>query len=185
VLQVQGISISEFARREGCSRTLVQRKIASKHLKTLDDGTIDPALVGTGWRQGNRTQVQGATRSAPVAPVAALPGETPAEAAERIVLGGTELLSLADAETLKENYLGRLKQLEYDLKSAAVVPRADISRFVGAEYAAVRTKLLAIPAEQAPRIHRCKTVAEVQDVLMSIVVEALEQLTGDREPATA
>lgn len=104
--------------------------------------------------------------------------------AERLIL--TEgLLSLADAEKLKENYLGRLKQLEYDLKAGSVVPVAEVTRIVEAEYASVRTRLLAIPAEQAPRIHRCKTVAEVQDVLMSVVVQALEHLTRDRDPADA
>ena len=50
---------------------------------------------------------------------------------------------------------------------------------VGAEYAKVRTRLLAIPSEQAPRIHRLKTVTEVQCVLLDIITEALEELTAD------
>ena len=56
---------------------------------------------------------------------------------------------------------------------------------VGAEYAQVRTRMLAIPAEQAPRLHRLKTVNEIQDALMAIIVEALEGLTGDGATSTA
>ena len=50
-----------------------------------------------------------------------------------------------------------------------------------AVYAQLRTELLAIPAEQAPRVHRLKTVAEIQDLLEELIVEALESLTRDAE----
>jgi hypothetical protein len=43
----------------------------------------------------------------------------------------------------------------------------------------VRTRLLSIPAEHAPRIHRMKTVTEVQDILQELITEALEELTKD------
>jgi hypothetical protein len=181
-LQVQGISIREFARRDGCSDTAVREQgIRTGALKAFEDGSLDPALVGTGWRPANRNP---AKRPKGLQVKVKL-GETPAAAAERIVADGATLLDIADAEKLKENYLARLKQLEYDIKSGAVVPAADVERIVGEEYAAVRTRLLAIPAEHAPRIHRCKTVAEVQDVLMSVVVQALEHLVRDRARAVA
>jgi hypothetical protein len=72
-----------------------------------------------------------------------------------------------------------VNQLEYDRKSGAVVPVADVAAVVGKEYAQVRTRMLAIPAERAPQIHRLKTVMEVRDALHSIIVEALEGLTND------
>jgi len=68
---------------------------------------------------------------------------------------------------------------EYDQKSGAVVLVADVAAAVGKEYSQVRTRLLAIPAEQAPRIHRLKTVTEVQDVLQELITEALEELVSD------
>lgn len=178
-----GISIREFARREGCSDTLVRKGLKSGHLKALADGTLDAALVGTGWRKGNREGANGGANSSRGSqganPVAVMAGETPAQAAERIVTAGGADMDLAEAERVKENYLALLRQLEYDQKSGAVVPVADVAKAVGEEYAKVRTRLLAIPAEQAPRLHRCKTPVEVQDTLRAIITEALEELTSD------
>ncbi len=174
---MQGIAIREFARRDGCSDTVVRQDgIRKGMLKPFPDGSLDPALVGTGWRAGNRKPASPAVR--------VQPGETPAEAAVRIVSDGAGLLDIAQAERLKENYLARLRQLEYDTKAAAVVPAEDIANIIGEQLAAVRTRLLAFPAEHAPRLHRCKTVAEVQDALMSLVVQALEHLTLDGQRAS-
>ncbi|TMV49259.1 hypothetical protein FGG78_40180, partial [Thioclava sp. BHET1] len=50
---MNGISIREFARRDGCSDTAVRKAIKDGRLRKLDDGTLDPDLVGTGWRPGN------------------------------------------------------------------------------------------------------------------------------------
>ena len=58
---------------------------------------------------------------------------------------------------------------------------ADTARLVGEEYATVRTVLLAIPAERAPQIFRCKSVEEVQDMLRDFITRALEGLTLDGE----
>jgi len=165
-----GISIREFARREGISHTAVQKAVATGHLSRLHDGKIDDALVGTGWRAANRKAGKLPDEVAGADAVAA-------EIASRAAAG--KLLSIADAEQLKENYLARLRQLEYDTKAGAVVPAADVADLVTREYAAVRTRLLAIPAELAPRLHRLKTLPEIQAALSAAVTEALEELTGD------
>ncbi|HTI01485.1 MAG TPA: hypothetical protein VL752_11115 [Acidisoma sp.] len=112
--------------------------------------------------------------------------ETPAEAAERIVLSTGGLLSMADAQTVKASYLARLRQLEYDTKAGQVVHIREVVEAVGAEYARVRARLLAIPAEQAPRLAQLKSVPEIQDALMRTIVETLEELTRDGDgPAAA
>lgn len=165
-----GISIREFGRREGVSHTAVQKALATGHLARLPDGKIDEALVGTGWRAANRKAGN-------------LPGEVASvdELADRVAtrIQADGLLSIADAEKMKENYLARLRQLEYDTKAGAVVPAADGVELVTKEYAAVRSRLLAIPAELAPRLHRLKTLPEIQAALSAAVTEALEELTGD------
>jgi len=106
-------------------------------------------------------------------------GESAEAAAERILTGAVELLSFDEARRFKENYLGLMAQLEYDRDSGLVVDVTEVAKAVGAEYAKVRTRLLSIPAEQAPRLHRCKTPAELQDMLQEIITEALEELTRD------
>lgn len=106
-------------------------------------------------------------------------GESADEAAERILTGNVQLLDFDEARCFKENYLGLKAQLEYDRDSGLVVDVSEVAKAVGTEYAKVRTRLLSIPAEQAPRLHRCKTPAELQDMLQEVITEALEELTRD------
>ncbi|WP_439597979.1 hypothetical protein [Falsiroseomonas sp.] len=86
-----GISIREFARREGCSDRLVRRAVEQGKLHALSNGKLNPDLVGTGWRHGNRHPAAGADRgadtvSAVSAPLSAL--SAPAEALEPQPQGG-------------------------------------------------------------------------------------------------
>lgn len=55
-----GISIREFARREGCSDTLVRKAISSGKLQISAEKLLDPAQVGTGWKKSNRHPASGA-----------------------------------------------------------------------------------------------------------------------------
>lgn len=103
--------------------------------------------------------------------------ESAEQAAERILSATGADMNYDEARRVKENYLALLNQLEYDQKSGLVVPVADVAKVVGEDYAKVRTRLLAIPSEQAPRIHQCKTVTEVQDALLDVITQALEELT--------
>lgn len=167
------IAIREFARREGCSHTAVQNAIRDGYLTALPNGKLDPALVGTGWRKQPRK---------PPSDEDATVDAAATEAAARMLARIGAPHSAAEAERIKENYLAFLRQLEYDQKSAAVVYRVDAAAAAGAKFAKVRTKLMAIPAEWAARIHRCKSPAEVQDVLMTAVVHALEELSGGDAP---
>jgi hypothetical protein len=187
-----GISIREFARRDGCDDKLVRRGIAQGRLTPLADGTLDPALVGSPWRKGNwkRDGVDRPPPAAPAprrAPAAPKPKPAPATApddasivANVAKLFGKEpkMLSLMDATTMKENYLAKLRELEYDQKSGLVVLVDDVSREVGKRYAAVRSKLLSIPTNVAPELARLKTVAEVEDKLRAKITWALEELAA-------
>ena len=84
---------------------------------------------------------------------------------------------MSDAEKMKENYLALLRKLEYDQKSGNVVKIDDVAAEVGRSFAIVRTRLLAIPAEAAPKLHRMKTAREVQAVLQEIITKILQELS--------
>lgn len=140
----QGISIREFARREGVSDTLVRRALKTARLKAFDDGSLDPNLVGTAWCEAN---AKGANTSANTsANTKTKNANTPAkcshpavrtkkpspppveddeslEAEARRLLDGGDVASLDYAEALrrKENYLALLRQLEYEQKSGVLV----------------------------------------------------------------
>lgn len=112
-------------------------------------------------------------------PVTVNDGESVEQAARRALKSIDPGATIDDAKLMKETYLGLLNQLEYDKESGLVVEAAEVAKAVGEEYAKVRTRLLSIPSEQAPRIHRLKTVTEVQDALQELITEALEELTKD------
>lgn len=196
------LSVREFAKRAGCDEKQVRRAIEKGLLSKDEEGKLSPDDVAGQWRKPNRRGV--AKIAADTAPDVRTNGnvrtrtpradktrvranvrigETAEEAAARIV-SDRPLLPLAEALQLKENYLARHQQLSYDLKAGSVVLIEDVAKTIGTEYASVRKKLLAIPAERAPAVHRCKTVAEVEDLLRSVIVEALEALTADGQPPT-
>lgn len=109
-----GIPVREFARRDGCSHTLVQKAIKTGHITAFEDGTVDPALVGTGWRAGNRRDGND--------------GATPHIDRDTIdgflngLLNG-KFGSQATAERIKENALAGLRALELQTKAGALVDR--------------------------------------------------------------
>ncbi len=181
------ISLREFARRDGCDDKLVRRGIKEGRLPLSDDGKLDADLVGTPWRRTNQlradtpadTSGKAAAQSAGVrkrgsrADVRTI--DTPEQAALKAM--GIPLSGVSLAK--KEHYLALQRQLEYDKSVGEVVHISQVAEVVGTQLAAVRTRLLSIPAENAPRIARLTTAAEVQDALQALIVEALEQLTQD------
>lgn len=129
----QGISIREFARRENVSDTLVRKALKLNRLAAFEDGSLNPLLVGSNWREGNaksanpanpnanpvvRTSGKG-SRSANPLPI---DGETLEEEAARLLESGGEAShDYSEALRRKENYLALLRQLEYEKKSGSLV----------------------------------------------------------------
>ena len=58
----------EFARRENCSPKLVRNRLERGHPKADPEGTIDPALAGTGWRKANAERIAKAQATVAKAP---------------------------------------------------------------------------------------------------------------------
>ena len=125
----QGISIREFARRESVSDTLVRKALKLNRLAAFEDGSLNPELVGSNWREGNAKGANSANpvvRTPPKGSHAANPSpvdsETLEEEAARLLESSGEA-SHAYAEALrrKENYLALLRQLEYENKSGSLV----------------------------------------------------------------
>ncbi|MBU9661868.1 hypothetical protein KTF22_08185 [Burkholderia multivorans] len=183
---------SEFAALHGVSRKTVT-KWKERGWLVFAGNEVDVEesnkLLKRYRRDGAPAVTQGVTRSSEgnsrktvtqaASEVTLRPDESADEAAERILTGNVQLLNFDEARCLKENYLGLKAQLEYDRDSGQVVDVSEVAKAVATEYAKVRTRLLSIPAEQAPRLHRCKTPAELQDMLQEVITEALEELTRD------
>lgn len=156
------ISIREFARREGVSDTLVRRGIKEGRIKALPSGKLDADLVGSGWRQGANTANTSANTTANSANTANRPrskearlkaddDETLEQAARRFMESDENAnLDYAEALRRKENYLGLLRQLEYDQKSGALVPIDEVKEVLFDEFRALRDAWLNWPTRIGP-----------------------------------
>lgn len=163
------ISQSEAARRAGISRPAIKKNIDAGKIKS-DGGRVILASFEE-WmttRSGVQPDLQ---------PDATKVAE--GEAADLLAKG---LMPTAIAFQVEQNYKALQRKLEYDQKSGRVVDADLIAKAVGAKFATVRTKLLAIPAEQAPTLARCKTPRELRDRLEKLIFRALEELTLDADP---
>ncbi|WP_175829707.1 hypothetical protein [Burkholderia cepacia] len=143
------------------------------------DGAQPVTQTPEGNSQGNKPSTPRKRVTRKEAEVTIRDGESAADAADRLLAATGANMNFDEARRVKENYLALQAQLEYDRDAGLVVAVQDVTRAVGEEYAKVRTRLLAIPAEHAPRIQRLKTVVEVQDALQQLITEALEELTRD------
>lgn len=148
----QGISLREFARRDGCSDTLVRKAIKGGYLRPFGDGSLDPALVGTGWRRGNKDanhKCEPIANPAPVNREVQEGLENGLDAFMARVLRG-EFATKADAEAVKENALA-LKQVLAVRREANEIVDMEIAEralFEGAR--AIRDAWLNWPSRVGP-----------------------------------
>lgn len=161
------ISISEASRLSGISRAAIRKHLKLGRLDSLDDG-IDRHSFNLWMRQRS-----GGEKLDQASPQESEIDKLPEE------YESNRFANLREAELHKTSYEALLKQLEYDLKSGDVVPIEDVAKTVGAEFSRIRTRLLALPAEQAPQLFNCQSVNEIQDKLHKLISHVLTELTED------
>ncbi|WP_269501094.1 hypothetical protein [Burkholderia sp. IMCC1007] len=194
----QGISIREFARREGVSDTLVRKALKLNRLKAFDDKSLDAALVGTAWREGNVAGANSANQSANPGSQASQSvrgsrpartgerfevrdGETAADAARRHVDSGDEMLDYADALAKKENYLALLRQLEFEQKSGSLVDLETATAILFEEFRAQRDAWLNWPTRVGPLLAADLGV-EADRVVEALTAHVHKQIAQLGEP---
>ena len=99
------------------------------------------------------------------------------------VEGQSVLMDIEEARRRKLVAEAVMAEADADQRLAKLILVEDAEELFGAECATVRTRLLALPSNWAPAVHRCKTVAEVYSILEKAVIEALEDLSID-DPGT-
>ena len=132
---------------------------------------IDAALVGSPWRLGNIKKIEDSLRTPH-------PGETIEAAATRIAASERVIPPYSESLARREYFVSLIKELEYAVKAKEVCNVGEVAQIVGEQLATVRTRLLALPSEQAPRMTRLKTAAEVEAALREVIVGALTELVG-------
>lgn len=194
-----GISIREFARRDGCSDTLVRKALKTGHLKAFEDGTLDPELVGSGWREANRkaanphanTDANSANPTNNVVRIAAVrapPKDLPPDEDDIAELSGflQDLLngkyaSQADAERIKENALAALRVLELQKKSGSLIEMEVAEAVLFDTHRAARDAWMNWPARIGPLL-AADLGLEADSVVEAITPYVHQQLTDLGEP---
>jgi len=176
------LSASEFARRAGCDEKQVRRAIEGGKLTRGEDGKLDAAQLNTAWR---RPRVD--SKANPVAKSSDMPStdkkhvrpDAGADAPE-VRPAGSSLLK--DAVTRKEDYAGRLKELEYLKQSGQLVELEVARRVLFDDFRAFRDRLLNWPSRVSSLMAADLGVEadKLSDVLTSHVHKLLAQLA---EPA--
>lgn len=133
---MQFITISEFARREGCSRTLVQKAIRDGKLTPDSGGLLAADLVGTAWRRRRHAHAE------------FLPPDA-AKAAERILSVQGAPWSQAEADRVKANFLALLRKLEYEQRCGELLSQQQVEEAIGVIIDAQRTAFLHLPNRAA------------------------------------
>jgi hypothetical protein len=184
-----GLSDAEAGRVAGVSRVAIFKAKKTGHLPSLPNGKISAEALDK-WINSrraprvNRTQVNKVTVNKKpgaekiVREFLADPDADPETAAAALTAHGI-FRDRAKAELWRDSYAARLAQLKFEREAGKVVEVEHVARIVGESLARVRSKLMAIPAEQAPQLHRCRTVNALQDLLLEVITEALEELVTE------
>ena len=198
------VSIREFAKLDGCNDKLVRRAITSGKLATNEDGKLDAALAGSGWRRENRRADTGADIAKVSAPevrtvrtprgklATALPPEDLAAALEVIgdenaddflvdVLAGKFRIT-GEAERIKENALAakHLIAARKDAGDLVEVARAETLFFNAAR--SWRDIWMGFPTRVGPLLAADLGI-ETDKVVEALTIHVQEQLEQLGQPS--
>ncbi len=181
----------EFARLEGCDEKQVRRALERGLLVATTEGKLDRAQVGSGWR---KPRVD--SKDLPASRRADIPANTanvrtqmsaPEPVGEKVdgvpVVQSAEGASLKRAVAHKEDFAGRLKELEYRHKAGELVELEVARQVLFTEFRAARDAWLNWPTRYAALIAAELGIDEADrlaEVLTSYVHKQLQSLGTPR-----
>jgi len=177
------VSQAEFARHRGVSRKSVTAWKQRGYL-VWRDGKIDrdatDELLDSRGTPGNGADAAGndATEAEPAGNNPE--PEPPAPPQElQTLLEQSGLLTTAEAERVKENYLARQRKLQYERDAGELVPVDEVVRQLTDKTNVIRSKILALPTEAAPQLAQEFGVDAnlMRERLSEAVTRTLENLT--------
>jgi hypothetical protein len=179
------LSIRAYARRIGRSPKAVRKHIERGIISKTASGKIDPAKADAALRAHGIDPGTAVGTEAPVTgdPSEAEPSEDPALANLAARLAGGDLLTKAEAEQVKENYLARLRMLEVERKEARLVEVQAVVDEVAKANGIVRNGFLSLPQKVAPKVANATTAAEAREIIAAEVHDALEHLADPEATA--
>lgn len=97
----------------------------------------------------------------------------------RAASGGSGAVETFDAARIRLlNEQADKLAMENERRRGELVEFGPAVKAFGQHLSTIRSRLLALPSEQAPALHRCKTAAEVQGRLTDVLHDLLSELSG-------
>lgn len=181
------LSVTDAAVKIGVNRSTLFRQIKSGAVRShegkvllselLADRAANIDLTRSRRRAGDIDQLPDAVSHAtPVAPEMHSDATPPPDAtgdeddATPVIVDGRPM-AYADARALKETYLAKLKQLEFETKSGALVPVEEVLSEFARVLGVIRERLLAVPGKLSSTL-----VREHVEMVRAEIYDALEEL---------
>lgn len=181
------ISIAEAGRRAGVSRQTIWHAVNAGELeraeKGLDAATFDAWLARRGNGGSKRGPKSAAYLDAERVRMEVRRTLTAPEADVDAVVGrvlGDGMLPTAEAQQLRIHCEARLLEIKLAREAGQVCEIAEAKAIFAKAVGHIRTRLLSMPAELAPRLSAINNPVVIQSELLRAVNEALEALSSTR-----
>jgi hypothetical protein len=161
------VSLAEFSRLRGVSRKTVSVWRQKGWLVTAKDGRVEVAASVARLAQRPAVYRGGRTKG----------GIELAEAKLDELLAETAPLSLVEAQRVKENYLAKLRRLEFETESKTLVPADQVEQCWTTLVGVVKKHALALPNAAADEL-AMKSAAECAAILTRRIRHMLAELAA-------
>jgi hypothetical protein len=154
---------AEYARHRGVSRPAVLKAVRTGRIRLDADGRIDPVEADASWQRNTDPSRQRA-RSA----------QKPARATS------TGHSDYHASRAVREAYMAKLAQLEYEAKSGKLIDAEESRRAAFEDNRRVRDLLLALPDRTAALLAGISDAAECHRLLTTEIRRACEELSDEQ-----
>lgn len=179
----QGYSLREAEKIIGHKKSYISKLIKQGKIKLLANKKIDPKSIEKYLKdfKGNQEQESNLSNKEIVK---SLESKGIKENSDLETIALNLNMSFYEAQTFKEIYLAKLRQLEYEEKQGNLLDK-DLVVSQGQDFLIrIRQKFLSLPVKAAPQIQALDNIAEIQDILLSLVNEILSELSGFKNATT-
>ena len=149
-----------YARHRGCAISTVQEAIATKRISTLPDGQVDSDIADGEWARNTRQQATSSSRRG-------------AQQDDDIDAFGASQYNKARA--VREHYQARLAKLEFEEKTAQLIPADEVKVAAFNLFRRYRDHMLNIPDRLAAILAAETESAKCYEILAGEVRKALNE----------
>lgn len=193
------LSMNAYGKHQGVSHTAVRKAVDSGRLSksVVRDGEkilINKALADVEWLKNTDRAKQGARKPAKGSASYTTTTSKAESLAAKVVDAGTSasvkaqasellnsmvnegVLDINEARALKETFLARMAQLEYNRKLGLLVENAIVRKTAFAIANTVKGRLLALPSRIAPQVLGQTETAVISGLIQAEVIQCLNEL---------